>query len=828
MIDKSIGTDLTTRYIKAKRALFEKYYGSFLNPEQCQAVFTSEGPLLVLAGAGSGKTTVLVNRISYLIKYGNAYFDDYCPETPSLSDVEALESAVSLEPKDIEEILPRFICEPAEPWRVLAITFTNKAAREIRDRLERTFDDKDVSGGIWAGTFHSICMRILRKHAELIGYNADFSIYDTDDKKRMVSDCMDELGISDKFLKPKEACEFISNLKDSLVGADGYSMVTSLCERYGFSAPEFAYENNPKLRDYSRIYALYQEKMKKQNALDFDDIIMLTVKLLNENETVLKYYQNKFRYVLVDEYQDTNFAQFVLTFLIAEGRRNIMVVGDDDQSIYRFRGATVENILNFDKTYPEARVVRLEQNYRSTSTILDCANAIIAKNENRHPKALWCDKGEGEPITLKEAPDQNYEARYIVEEIIRSHKTEGRKYSDFAVLYRINALGRSMQSVFAKSGIPYRIIGDLGFYERKEVKDMVAYLSLLYNNRDTLRLKRVINEPKRKVGKAAVEALEQIAEREETTVYEVMGRAQSYLALSRYAPTLMSFVEMIERIRREEDRPSEMIRRLFLESGYYDMLKAEGFEGEGKIEHIEEFVSAAIEYEKRAEAEERMPMLEEFLEEVYLITDVDKYDENSDAVVLMTIHAAKGLEFPVVFLSGMEDGVFPSLQNMFDSAEMSEERRLCYVAVTRAKQKLYVTYAKNRLLYGKTNLGILSSFIREEAPKRLFKIDKPRVEPPRQSNWQPRPQQSAGHGYSGGGEISRPSSISGGRNTTTSKPSGFGVKRIEPGSRVNHSVFGDGTIVSARDMGGDILYEVAFDSGVTKKLMATFAKLQKI
>ena len=828
MTNENIDKQLSQRYILAKRALFDKYYGSFLNSEQCKAVFTAEGPLLVLAGAGSGKTTVLVNRISYLIKYGNAYFDNSCPESPSVSDVVALENALGLDPKEIEEILPRFISDPCEPWRVLAITFTNKAAREIRDRLERSFEDKDVSGGVWAGTFHSICMRILRKHADLLGYNSEFSIYDTDDKKRMVLECMSELGISDKDLKAKGVGEYISHLKDSLITPDGYGMVDSLCTRYGFSSPVFAYDRNPKLRDYNRIYELYQNRMKSQNALDFDDIIMLTVKLLYDHPQVLSYYQNKFRYVLVDEYQDTNFAQFVLTFLIAEGRRNIMVVGDDDQSIYRFRGATVENILNFDKTYSEATVVRLEQNSRSTSNILDCANAIISKNEDRHPKALWCDKGEGELITIKEAADQNDEGRYIVEQIIRAHKTEGRKYSDFAVLYRINALGRAMQTVFAKSGIPYRIIGDLGFYERKEVKDMVAYLSLLSNKQDTLRLKRVINEPKRKIGKAAIEALEQIAEREETTVYEVMGRATAYLALSRYATTLVSFVEMIERIKHEADRPSDMIRRLFEESGYLNMLKAEGFEGEGKIEHVEEFISAAIEYEKRAEAEERMPILEEFLEEVYLITDVDKYDENSDAVVLMTVHAAKGLEFPVVFLSGMEDGVFPSEQNISEPTEMSEERRLCYVAITRAKEKLFISYAKNRLLYGKTRQGMLSCFIRMEAPKKLFTIDKPRVEPPRQSSWQPRaPQRSDTH-YTGGGEMSRPSSISARGTNNRGKSGSFGVKRIEPGSRVNHSMFGDGTIVSARDMGGDILYEVAFDSGVVKKLMATYAKLQKL
>jgi len=827
MIQDNNKRTLNERYNAAKRKLFEKAYGSFLNPEQCRAVFTANGPLLVLAGAGSGKTTVLVNRISYLIKYGNAYYDDELREEPSQEDVLALEDAYNLEPSEIEGILPRFISDPCPPWRILAITFTNKAAKEIRDRLSRTFDDEDVSGGVWAGTFHSICLRILRKHGELLGFRQGFSIYDTDDKKHLVIECMKDMGISDKIIAPKDVCSYISSAKDTLIHPDGDRMLSDICLAYEIPKPRFINENNIKRGLMDQIYRKYQEKLLEYNAMDFDDIIMRTVELFCYHPDVLHYYQEKFRYILVDEYQDTNFAQFVLTFLVAEGKRNIMVVGDDDQSIYRFRGATIENILKFDKTYPEATVIKLEQNYRSTGTILECANAVIGNNEDRHAKRLWCDKGDGEPVTIKQAFDQNDEAKYIIEQIIRGVKSCERKYSDYAVLYRINALGRAMQSAFAKSGVPYRIIGDLGFYERKEVKDMVAYLSLVSTGTDTLRLKRVINEPKRKIGKAAVDALEELANLEGCSAYDIMARADEFVALSRYAPTMKAFVEMIERIKTEEELPSEMIKRLFEDSGYHKMLIEEGFECETKIEHVEELISAALEYEKRATSEEKMPALEEFLEEVFLISGVDKYDADSDSVVLMTIHSAKGLEFPVVFLAGMEDGVFPGEKNMGEADEMSEERRLCYVAITRAKDKLYITYAKSRLLYGRTLYGNLSCFIREEVPKKLLQYDKPRQEPPRRTaDWNQR-QRTTDSPYRGG-EMSRPTTISGGGANRRATAGKFGVKRIEPGARVNHSIFGNGTIVSARDLGGDILYEVAFDSGETKKLMATFAKLKEL
>ena len=800
--------DIKTEFLSLKRALFDKAYEKRLNPEQRRAAFTVNGPLLVLAGAGSGKTTVLVNRILYLIKYGNAYFSEEVPEGVDADTLFALREALSLSSSDIEELLPQFVSHPINPWNVLAITFTNKAANEIKERLSKAFGDDSTAGSIWAGTFHSVCLRILRNFGERLGYREGFSVYDTDDKRRMISGCMKELEIDEKRLNPKLVANAISIAKDNLKSPDEYEI-----------------ENDPRSRDIKRIYTLYQKKMMEYNAVDFDDIIMRTVELLESDTEVRIYYQRKFAYVLVDEYQDTNYAQFVLTKLLSDGTRNIMVVGDDDQSIYRFRGATVENILNFDKTYPDATVVKLEQNYRSTGNILAAANAIIHNNEKRHEKKLWSSKGDGEKITVKEAYDGSDEGKYIVDKISSAILKGGRKYSDFAVLYRMNVLGRSLQTSFTKSGVPYRVVGDMGFYDRKEVKDMVAYLSVVASSSDNLRLKRIINEPKRKIGDATVDAVEQLASQIGMSMYDVMMRVDEFPVLLKSRDKLLGFCELIEGVRRDFTLPSEMINALFERSGYRDMLVSEGFEGEGKIEHVGEFISAAKEYETRTEEAGEEPNLLEFLEEVFLISDVDKYDDTADAVVLMTVHAAKGLEFPVVFLAGMEDGIFPSEQNKEDREQMCEERRLAYVALTRAKEELYITYAKSRIMYGRTMLGNLSCFVKDELPESLVSFDRPKRKIP--ESYDPYSYKRTEKAYTARtNEFRRAPEIAKAEPRQRTAES-YGVEKFSVGTRVSHAMFGEGVVISARDLGGDVLYEVGFDNGQTKKLMATYAKLKR-
>lgn len=840
---------LKERYLKAKRALFDKVYSQRLNPEQCRAVFTVKGPLLVLAGAGSGKTTVLVNRICFLIKYGDAYFSEAVPDSICEEGVQALEDALKFDCEEIETILPEFIHDPAEPWRVLAFTFTNKAAREIKERLLSTFDDESIANSIWAGTFHSICMRILRLYADRLGYQSGFSIYDTDDQKRLISQCMKELAIDEKTLNGRTVCENISRAKEKLQGPE-----------------EFEITRDPRSKNIQRIYALYQQKMLSNNAMDFDDIIMNTVLLLADFPDLREYYQKKFRFVLVDEYQDTNYAQFVLIKYLSDGYRNLMVVGDDDQSIYRFRGATVENILKFDKSYSDATVIKLEQNYRSTETILDAANAVIANNSSRHRKHLWSENGKGEKIIVHEAPTQTDEGKYILSKITDAVRRGEHKYSDFAVLYRINEMARSLEQSFAKSAIPYRVLGAQRFTDRKEIRDIIAYLYTVMSGHDNQRLMRIINEPKRKIGQSTVEAVGEIARMNGLSMFDVISRAYDFPILSKVSDKLLGFSEMIFALRALKLKPSELIPEVFEKTGYKAMLVAEGFEGETRIQHIEEFVSAAVEYEERCEDTSTEPTLQGFLEEIALVSDVDKYDDEADAVVLMTVHSAKGLEFPVVFLAGMEEGIFPSLNNLTSPEELQEERRLCYVAITRAKKKLYITHAKTRMLYGRTTANPLSPFIRREVPTQLLQMDGAKKIPPRApypsypSRDTGSPYASRGSGassYEGTSSYQRPSypserngtpygmSTPGSertyptRNTqgaassapgrkAPSTPETYGVKEFPVGTRVQHSIFGDGTILASKVIGGDILFTVKFDTSGEKRLMATYAKLKEI
>ncbi len=814
--------ELREKYLNIKRKLFDKAY-SRLNPEQREAVFTINSPLLILAGAGSGKTTVLVNRIVFIIKYGNTYFSDHIPPYLDEDTVARLEGSLALTPEEIEKnVLPEFICDPCPPYSVLAITFTNKAAKEIKNRLAAAFDNDDVANDIWAGTFHSICVRILRAHGEKIGYQKNFNIYDTDDTKRAVTATMKTLKIDEKTMPIKTVMNYISRAKDSLETPEQF-----LRKNYG----DF------RLRKIGEIYEEYQKNLLLSNALDFDDIIMQTVRLLREQEDVCRYYQNKFKYVCVDEFQDTNVAQFVLTSLLSAKHRNLMVVGDDDQSIYKFRGATIENILSFDKSYNDAKVIKLEQNYRSTQNILDAANAVISCNKGRRGKELWTSNGRGEKIILRLCDDHNAEARYLVDKINDAVASGEATYKDFAVLYRTNAQSNTIERTFAKSGLPYRMLGGTRFNDRKEIRDIVAYLQLINNHNDAERLLRIINEPKRKIGDKTIEAIRAIASENNISLFEVIRNADRYAALGRSKDTLVDFARLILRLRKilDDGCPLDAFVGQVLDmSGYRQMLVDAGEEERDRLENLDEFISGVIEYQSHTEE----PTLGGFLEETMLVADVDKYDESADACVMMTIHSAKGLEFPIVFLPGMEDGIFPGMQNIMSGsdADMEEERRLAYVAITRAKKKLYILHTKSRMLYGRTAYNPISRFV-TEIPVGLINKDMP----PRahtsgfssfSSGYSNTASQGAGKTYVGtqGSSASRSNvgdSVTIGKVFTKPIRSGSTEMFCE-GDRVSHITFGEGEILSVKPMGADILYEISFEKVGTKKLMATYAKLKKI
>ncbi len=794
---------LTNRYLNAKRALFDKAYG-MLNAKQREAVFTINDPLLILAGAGSGKTTVLVKRIAFIIKYGNAYYSDNVPDGMNEEQIKSLEMAAELPAEEIEQLLPVFITEPCPPWQILAITFTNKAANEIKTRLSDAFSgDETIAKDIWAGTFHSICMRILRKYGVRLGYEEGFSIYDMDDAKKLISSCMKKLNIDEKILPIKTAQNEISRAKDALMTPEMFR---------DEAASDF------RLKKISDVYIEYQKQLKASNALDFDDIIMQTVKLLSDDEEVRTYYQRRFKYVCVDEYQDTNRAQFVLTSLLSGGCRNLMVVGDDDQSIYKFRGATIENILDFDRTYRDAKVIKLEQNYRSTQNILDAANEVIKNNSGRKGKTLWTAKNEGEKIHLCRLDDQNREARYIIDTINRMVSRGERKYKDFAVLYRVNAQSNNIENAFARSGMPYRMLGGVRFADRKEIRDIVAYLQLINNHADRERLLRIINEPKRKIGPKAIEAIIDIAAAESCSLFDVVRNSEKYVALANYTSRLSEFADTIEYLTRISGEVSldVLVRQTLDRTGYRRMIEEAGEEEAERLENLEEFISNVIEYQQNNEE----PTLTGFLEETALVADVDRYDENADAVVLMTIHSAKGLEFPVVFLPGLEDGIFPGMQSILDMNELEEERRLAYVAITRAKDVLFITHTKCRLLYGRTQYNPISRFI-DEIPDKLIENET----------------EERGAGFSGvhGQSFaakSKPQIFKNDEITVNKqlfvRPQKANIQIFTEGDRVIHMTFGEGEILSAKPMGADTLYEIAFDKVGTKKLMATYAKLKKI
>ncbi len=798
--------NLNDRYLRAKRALFDKVY-SGLNAEQRKAVFAVDGPLLILAGAGSGKTTVLVRRIAFIIKYGNAYESNYIPFDVDENEVARLENAISLTSEEILPLLDQFASNPCAPWRMLAITFTNKAAGEIRSRINAQLGDADIANAIWSGTFHSICLRILRAHGDKIGYSTGFSIYDQDDSKKAITACMKDLDIDTKSLPVKSVQNTISRAKDKMITPEAFYAEAG---------------NDYRLKQIGRIYEAYQNRLYASNALDFDDIIMQTVILLRKFSEVREYYQNRFRYVCVDEYQDTNEAQFALTALLSGGFNNIMVVGDDDQSIYKFRGATIENILNFDKTFPNARIIRLEQNYRSTQNILDAANAVIRNNTGRKGKTLWTDAGEGERIHVKKVFDHNEEARYIADKITKM-VGEGRSFRDFALLYRNNAQSSTIERTFAKSGIPYRIIGGVRFADRKEIKDIVAYLQLIQNHNDDERLVRIINEPKRKIGDRTIEGVRAIAREQGCSMFKVLENADKYVALSKSADKLKDFSELINYLTALISSVSleALINQVMDKTGYRQMLIAAGEVERDRLENLEEFLTGAIEYENNyVDDGSYTSVLEGFMEETSLVADVDRYDETADAVVLMTAHSAKGLEFPYVFLPGMEEGLFPSMQSITSTnAEVEEERRLAYVAITRAKTELFIVHTNQRMLYGRTQFNPESRFLKE-IPEELIERERSPYDKPKKSLYS----------YSDSSFSARPvyDTLTINAAPKKSAPASSAKEVLSAGDRVFHASFGEGDILSVKRMGADWLYEVVFDKVGTKKLMATYAKLKKI
>ncbi len=740
-----------------------------MNERQRQAVEHTDGPLLILAGAGSGKTTVLINRIAYMLHKG--------------------------------------ICAP---YHILAITFTNKAAKELCDRIDKMMGP--AAFGVTAATFHSFCGRILRAEIGVDGvFNSSYTIYDADDSQRVIKAAMKALNVDDTVLPVRTVQWYISRAKDERVDPENF------CKHYG---------RDLRLEQAAKVYARYDAALREANALDFDDMILKTVELFENHPEILAKYAGRYRYIMVDEYQDTNPLQYRLVSLLASQYGNLCVVGDDDQSIYKFRGATIENILLFEERFPNATVIRLEQNYRSTANILDAANGVIAHNTQRKGKNLWTAGSKGEPVYIKRLSDDFEESRFVSETIQDRVVKDGARFSDFAVLYRTNAQANSIERYFVKSGIPYKVVGGFRFYERKEIKDILAYLQIINNPRDDLRLKRIINEPKRKIGAATISAVEEIAAREYRPMLEVMERAGEYPTLSRTAATLETFAHMIAHLKEELGRRplDEWVAQVARETSYLTMLELEDTdEAKDRINNIMELCTSVKQYQQQnSEA-----TLAGFLEEVALMTDVDQLNDDEERVVLMTLHSAKGLEFNYVFMIGMEQGLFPSQRSMDEADGIEEERRLMYVGVTRARKCLYLLHTRQRMLYGRTQYCIPSEFLKE-LPALVTKDLTPKSDTAFSSSF----------GSSYGARPTTPRYGNPVRTGYVSKPQSPAIRRPVPqsaapdfafscGDRVCHKTFGNGTLMSKTPMGSDFLLEVRFDKVGTKKIMANFAKLTK-
>ncbi len=805
-----------TRFLTARRNYIAAQFSNLNNMQQ-EAVMTTDGPLLLLAGAGSGKTTVLINRIANLMRFGCGADSYEIPDTVTEEDVEFLENFPEV-PTEFDRHRADWLCalRPAAPWSIIAITFTNKAANELKERLSLMLGPE--AQDIWAMTFHSACCRILRRDIEQMGYEKSFTIYDSADSERVMKDIIKDMGLDDKTFPAKVVLSAISKEKDNMTSPD---QLLARAEQ----------TNDLRILHIARAYQKYQTRLKENNALDFDDIICVTVQLLQQHEDVRSYYQKKFRYVLVDEYQDTNHMQYLLTSLLAGGHENICVVGDDDQSIYRFRGATIENILSFEKQYRGSRVIRLEQNYRSTQSILNAANAVIAHNIGRKGKRLWTANGSGEPITVYEAMDEGAEGNYVAGRIISGSK--GKNFKDYAILYRTNAQSNALEFALKRNGIPYRVIGGMRFFDRAEIKDMLSYLCVINNRADDLRLKRIINNPPRGLGAKTIETAERLAQTEGKPLYNVVSDPYSYGPLEKPAMKLLQFSALIEGLADLLNTGMslpEFYDELLERTGYVTMLQAKPTEeNKTKLENVRELKSSINAYVENAET----PTLAGFLEEIALYTDIEQYNESDDAVVMMTMHSAKGLEFPHVFLVGFEDGLFPGMRAIGDREEMEEERRLCYVAITRAKQTLTISYAKQRMLYGRTNAALKSRFLGEIPEDCIV----------RKGGTRPRPETNYYGSYSGsygsyGGyesqyqrrptaqEIAAKERMKRSETSVfTSQPQKASYLELNKGDMVLHAAFGRGMVLSVMKMGGDALLEIAFDDIGTKKLMAKTASV---
>ncbi len=759
-----------------------------LNDKQKEAVLAQEGPCLVIAGAGSGKTKVLTHKIAYYIANG------------------------------------------AKPWNILAITFTNKAANEMKERIEKLVGDS--AKDIWMGTFHSICVRILRKYIDRIGFNTDFVIFDTSDQKTLIKECLKTLKVDDKLFTDRGVLSEISNGKNEMLEPKAYSV---------------KYSGDFRKEKIAEIYTLYQTKLKENNALDFDDIINFTIKILTDNPDVLEYYTEKFKYILVDEYQDTNKAQFTLVSLLGSKYGNVTAVGDNDQGIYSFRGADISNILNFEKDFPGTQIIKLEQNYRCTGNILKAANAVIKHNEAKYEKKLWTQNDEGHLPCIYSGEDEYDEGRYIVEQIQHLKREEYFKNSDFAVLYRMNAQSRAIEDILMREGIPYKVIGGLKFYERKEIKDVIAYLRLIHNPSDNLSLKRIINEPKRGIGKTSLDKIQEISDNSGTSMYEIIKKADKY-ELTRVYANSRDFITQIEELRakKEEIKISDLIKQTLKTTGYTKALELENsVEAQTRIENLEEFLTVAIEFEEQSADN----TLSEFLNNITLSSDIDGMEDQEDSVTLMTLHSAKGLEFPVVFLVGMEEGIFPGYKSIGEPLALEEERRLFYVGITRAKQYLYLTCAKHRTIFGSTSYNQISRFVKE-IPDELLEGYAEVVE--NKSSNSNEEFKDFGYRWSYGkgqsvktykmGEEDRKQA----EKILETKETSFQYRTAESflstlkqkeinnvdlsqykvGQRVYHKKFGEGTITKLEEEGNDIKVDLEFDKVGHKRLMAKFAGLE--